>query len=279
MAVGSCKIPKIRACVSNKCTCCSETCFTVHWIMTLAGMELAVALLMLARFALYFLAHGIHRRDAADPALMGFFYITQVLETGLLIYNIVISTAIIVTMCSFHGPARRHELETKRVETPLPRTYVVVYTVLLSIAMALTGTLLVLLPFTLVGIEIVWDLDFSVGEILFGLLLDFEWCVLCVGVRARAALQRSKRDAALDTCTHASCLHAPSQPTAYRRPHIALGAHRHGRSSPPPRSGAARLSRRCGCTIIALRRRPSRSTPRRTTLSSAHKSAPRRHVN
>ena len=189
----------------------------------MAGLELACALIVLTTSALALLVWGFPRSyNAVDT---GFLWTTQFLGTVHVFYDIAVNSTLIVSMFSFRGPARRHELETKRVGTPLHRKYVVVFTVMLSIAMALTATML------LVGFA--WRLQSerqygtSIIELISGLLFDFGWSGttitalwlhLCAARKAVAF--NATHDVAHGTVLpQASIVHGPYDIAAHGRAH------------------------------------------------------------
>ena len=179
--------------------------------MIMAGLELAAALIVVVVNALTLLVEGFESNRMDSESDIGFYWTTEVLGTVHVLYDVGLNTALIVWLCCFEGPSRHHEHETKRVGTPLHRKYVIVFTVLLAIAMALMAVML--------SVGFAWRLDSkkygtTISYVILGLLLDFGWYVVIgvVGVRPRRPLHAwCERDIAPATQAIAR-LHAAASP-------------------------------------------------------------------
>ena len=129
-----------RACVTPFCACCSATCVSANWVMTMVGVVLAIALIALPISFFQILAWTADDSLAyPDQVDTNFFWITYVFELAQQLYDVGVMGTIFVTMWIFRGPARRNENEPKRVGTPLHRKNVIVFTVLVAIAMVMNA--------------------------------------------------------------------------------------------------------------------------------------------
>ena len=157
------------------CECCSSTCVSANWVMTMVGVVLAIAIVAIPISAIQVLAWATEGAlSYPDQVDTNFFWITFVLEVAQQFYDVGVMGTIFVTMWLLRGPARRHENEPKRVGSPLHRKNVVIFTVLIALAIVMN----VLEIFVLIIWMQVTKIDQkSVTSTVLVLVLDIAWYV------------------------------------------------------------------------------------------------------